>query len=232
FAVLADGSLILPSRAQPGDSVQKEMDIYQRKPVTAAQEDSEGVALMHCTLAARQCAPLRGSGGKYFKADRTFKLAVDEQAGRIYVADTAGQRLLILDMQGGILAEDTNDLAFPNQLILTHRGTLLVTDTNDYRLLEFSITPDSFGPAPQEISVAGWPGFKSRSFPAGVGENADGSRWVVLSDNGIAHGALYRLAPGAAEPIPVALPAGDVLDVAARADDVLVPDMARYRIYW
>ncbi|HEY4128639.1 MAG TPA: hypothetical protein VGN70_11370 [Gammaproteobacteria bacterium] len=232
FAVLSDGSLILPSHVQPGDTAQKELDIYARKPVTAPQEDAEGVPLMHCILDTRQCTVLKGSGGKYFKGDRTFKLAVDEQAGHIFVADTAGQRLLMLDMQGGILAEDASDLKFPNQLTFTHQGTLLATDTNDFRLLEFAVTADGFGAKPEETSVTAWPDRHGRSFPAGVGESGDGTRWVVLADDGIAHGALYRLAPGATQVQPVTLPEGDVLDVAARADDVLVPDMARYRIYW
>jgi hypothetical protein len=232
FAVLSDGSLILPSRAQPGDSVQKELDIYARKPVTASQEDAEGVPLMHCVIGTHRCTVLKGSGAKFFKGDRTFKLAVDEQAGHIYVADTAGQRLLMLDMQGGILAEDASGLNFPNQLTLTHQGTLLVTDTNDLRLLEFTLTPDGFGPKPEEISVAAWPGAKRNSFPVGIGESGDGTRWAVLVDYAIPHSALYRLAPGADQPQPVTMPEGDVMSIAARADDVLVPDVAHYRIHW
>lgn len=231
FAPLSDGSIILPSRPQPADTAQKEADIYARKPVTAEQEEAEGVPLTHCYPATGQCTVLKGSGGKSFKADRTFKLAVDERAGRIYVADTAGQRLLILDMQGDILAQKTEGLRFPNGLMVTPKGTLLATDTNHFRLLEFDVSGDSFAANPDETSVAPWPGDLLQRFPTGVAQDSDGSRWVVVADNGIAHGRLYRLAPDGKKGIPVPMPAGDALYVSIGNADALVPDMATYRIY-
>ena len=231
FAPLADGSIILPSRPQPADTAQKEADIYARKPVTAADEDADGVPLTHCYPLTGHCDLLNGNGEKYFKADRTFKLAIDEQAGRIYVADTAGQRLLILDMQGGILAQKADQLRFPNQLTLTPTGTLLATDTNHHRLLEFSVGGDNFGEHPDETPMQSWPGDLLHDFPTGVAQDTDGTRWAVMADTGIEHGLLYRVPPGSKKGIIVPTPVGDVLNLSIGNADVLVPDMATYRIY-
>ena len=231
FAPLSDGSLILASRPQPADSAGKELAIAMRAPVTASQEDAEGVPLAHCYPATGKCDILKGSGGKYFKADRTFKLAVDERAGRIYVADTAGQRLLMLDMQGGILAQQTDSLRFPNQLTLTPKGTLLVTDTNHFRLLEFDVSGDGFAPKPDETPMLEWPGDVLHHFPTGVAQDSDGTRWTVLADNNIAHGRVYRIPPGGTMGTPVTAPVGDALYVSIGNADALVPDMQTYRIY-
>lgn len=231
FVALSDGSLILPSAPQPGDTAQKEADIYARRPVTASQEDAEGVPLTHCYPASGECELLKGSGGKYFKADRTFKLAVDERAGRIYVADTAGQRLLILDMQGGILAQKTDGFSFPNQLTLTPKGTLLVTDNNNHRLLEFTVSGDQFDSEPDPTPMQSWPSGRLHDFPTGVAQDTDGTRWTVLADGDIRHGELYRVAPDSKQGKLVPTPAGDALYVSIGDADALIPDMQTYRIY-
>ncbi|HEX7964848.1 MAG TPA: hypothetical protein VF651_03935 [Gammaproteobacteria bacterium] len=229
FAVLADGSLVLPASAQPADSLRKEVLIYQRIP-TSGDEQPDAVPLTRCSLADYSCTPLTGGqGGRYFRADRTFKLAVDEAAGRIYVADTAAQRLLILDMQGSVLARQAG-FDFPNQIELAGPGAVRVADTNDHALRRLTVRDDVFAGGSSQ-PVPGWPKTGSHCFPVGLAADRLGQQWALLTDNHIRNGWLYRV-DVAGKPALLKLPEGsDVLFLAATADTVLAADRAHYAVH-
>lgn len=231
FVVLADGSVILPAGKQPPDSVQKELRIAMRMPATG-DTSPDAVPLSRCSLQTFACTPLTGSpAADYFRADRTFKLAVDEAAGRLYVADTAAQRLLILDLEGRILAKKTEGLAFPNQLELASPGVLRVADTNHNRLLEIPVTGDAFTEPGASLPVEPWSRQLAYQFPVGLTQDRLGQEWVVLADAEISHGRLYRL-DHRSPPQPLLLPAGsDVLFLAATERAVLATDAAHYAIH-
>lgn len=231
FAVLADGDLILPASRQPADSVQKEVRIAMRMPASG-DASPDAVPLTRCSLQTYQCTPLTGTPRDgYFRADRTFKLAMDEDAGRLYVADTAAQRLLILDLQGRILAKQGSGLAFPNQIELAAPGSLKVADTNDNRVLTYAVAGDVFADPPVSNPVEPWSHSLNHQYPVGLVQDGKGRQWVVLTDARIRDGALYRLDDaGGAKRVP--LPGGsDVLFLAATAREVLAADGAHYAIH-
>lgn len=231
FAVLSDGDLILPASKQPADSVQKEVRIAMSVPASG-DAGPDAVPLTRCSLQTDRCAPLTGTPrDAYFRADRTFKLAVDEAAGRLYVADTAAQRLLILDLQGRILAKQTTGFAFPNQLELAAPGSLKVADTNNNRVLTLAVGGDAFAEPPVSNPVEPWSHSLSHQYPVGLTQDGKGRQWVVLTDAQIRNGALYRL-DGVSGAKRMALPEGsDVLFLAATDREVLAADGAHYAIH-
>lgn len=231
FAVLGDGSVILPAGKQPPDSVQKELRIAMREPASG-DASPDAVPLSRCSLQDFTCTPLTGTpASDYFRADRTFKLAVDEAAGRLYVADTAAQRLLILDLEGRILARKAAGLAFPNQLELASPGVLRVADTNHNRLLEIPVTGDAFAEPGVSLPVQAWSRRLGFEFPVGLTQDRLDHEWVVLADENISHGRLYRL-PHSTHAEVMPLPEGsDVLFLAATDREVLAADAAHYAIH-
>lgn len=230
FAVLADGSIILPAGKQPPDSAQKEARIYANQPVTAS---ADAVSLTRCTVADFKCTPLVGDpASDYFRADRVFKLALDETAGRLYVADTAGQRLLILDLQGRILAQKTDGFSFPNQIELPAPGELDVADTDDQEVQKFDVSADKFAPKGAPEFMTNWSRAFDHGHPVGLATDEHGGQWVLLTDGTIRHGFLYRLPQGETVPKRVPLPAAaDVLSLTAAGYHVLAPDQALYAIH-
>ncbi|HEV2333411.1 MAG TPA: hypothetical protein VGV16_09640, partial [Gammaproteobacteria bacterium] len=179
------------------------------------------------------CTALTGPGD-YLKLRRTFKLWVDEQAQRIYVADTDQQRLVMLDYTGRILSSKEKALQFPNQLQITAPGELTVVDTNHNRFVTYAVTPDAIGAELKTVPQAEWLGLPliDDYFPTGFVQAGDGSQWAVIAGDNLTRGMLFHRPSSGGEATLIPLPAGaDVLTLAATDHDVLVPDNANYRIH-
>ena len=233
FAVLSDDSVILQGGALPRQSVHDIVRALARTRDEAPDTDSSGaVPLQRCSLKTMQCTPMTGPGD-YLKLRRTFKLCVDEQAERIYVADTEQQRLVMLDYTGKILATKDGALQFPNQLQFTAPGELTVVDTNHNRFVTFAVDGDKFGKELRSVPQSDWQGFARNDgyFPTGFVQMDDGTQWAIIARDNLMHGALYRRGSDG-QPARIALPDGaDVLSLATTGDEVLVPDNAYYRIH-
>ena len=88
FAVLSDDSVILQGGTMPGQSLHDITRALARTRDEAPDTDTSGaVPLQRCSLKTLTCTPMTGPGD-HLKLRRTFKLCVDEQAQRVYVADT------------------------------------------------------------------------------------------------------------------------------------------------
>lgn len=74
---------------------------------------------------------------------RPAALAWDEHGGRLYVADSAGQRIMAFDAQGrqllswGRRGTGAGEFNFPTHLALAGDGELLVTDALNFRIQAF-----------------------------------------------------------------------------------------------
>ncbi|MCW8128514.1 hypothetical protein [Microbulbifer halophilus] len=202
FAALSDNSLILPSG--PSGPLQR------------------------CSLATFSCQSL--DGPDHWRADGTFKLAVDEARQRIYVADTGRHRLLMLDMRGSPISEYGGALRYPNQLQL-HDGALAVADTNHHRLLTAPLDGDRFAENIAELSVGNWPGSGGHRYPMGLYVDRRGDRWAVVADGEMNDGAVFRVdADGSVRQLPMPA-AADPLFPGGIGDAVLIPDTENYRIH-
>lgn len=75
--------------------------------------------------------------------ERPAALAYDEAAGRLYVADSAGHRIVVYRMDGaraltwGRRGSGDGEFNFPTHLALDRSGTLLVTDALNFRIQAF-----------------------------------------------------------------------------------------------
>jgi hypothetical protein len=208
FAVLSDGTLLLKPWQQEGPE-----------------------PLQRCHLETGDCRALAGPG-EHFRAGDAFRLEVDEAAGRIHVADTVHHALLLLDLEGRVLARRERGLRYPSAVTPAADGTLWVSDTRHRRLARVRGGVESFGEVLEEVDVRGWSPTDDVEYPKGVAVAADGSRFVVLADGTISHGALYRLGPGGAGRERLELPEGtETMYPEALADAVLLPDDGVYRIH-
>ena len=234
FAILSDDTVILQKGELPAQSAHDVIRALSRTREEKPDTDTAGAEpLQRCSLTTFACTPLTGPGD-YFKVRRTFKLYVDEQAQRIYVADTDQQRLVMLDYTGKILSSKEGALQFPNELQMTAPGELTVVDTNHNRFVTYAVTADAIGAELRSVPQSEWLGLPMNDFffPTGFVQANDGSQWAIIAGDSLTHGMLFHRASADAGAKPVPLPQGaDVLTLAATDHDVLVPDNANYRIH-
>ena len=235
FAILSDDSIILQKGELPPQSAHDVIRALARTRQEAPDSDSAGaVPLQRCSLTTMECTTLSGGRGDGFRVRRTFKLLVDEQAQRIYVADTDQQRLVALDYSGDVLSSKEGELQFPNQMQMTAPGELTVVDTNHNRFVTYSVSADGIGAVLKSVPQAEWLGVPMVDFffPTGFVQTQDGSQFAILAGDNLTQGMLFHrsVEGGGATRIP--LPKGaDVLTLAATDDDVLVPDNGNYRLH-
>ena len=111
---------------------------------------------------------------------RPTGIAIDEQRGRVYVADTGKHHIAVLDMRGaqtatiGKRGHDAGQFNFPTNLAVDPQGKLYVVDSMNHRIQVFS--PDG-----KTIRAFGKNGDTPGSFarPKGLGIDSDGNSYVV-----------------------------------------------------
>lgn len=228
FAILDDDSILLPAADPAPGSLSENLQRYERMPDTSTDSSSGTVALQRCSLRTYRCTRLEGAGD-YYHFRQSYRLAVDQNAGRIYVADTARQRLLILNMQGKVLAEKTSGVWFPNGILLAGAGRIEVADTNDHRAVTIAVADDRFGPDISQVGLVA----AGHAWPFGIAREPNGALWAVLADNNMGHGVLERWPHDAKRAQLLPLPRRAEPSYPALLPDgaVLVPDSNLYRIY-
>lgn len=155
--------------------------------------DSKARAIMKCDFHAYRCSPLYGPAGTAGRLAPAFKMAIDEARGRIYVADTQHHRLLMLGLDGRVLAgSDTGGpkLSFPNELVLLDANRLAVADTGNGRIAVVDVSGAGFGATllaeiPASDVVDGIP-----LEPIALRVARDGRLWIVLANNALETGAI------------------------------------------
>lgn len=234
FAILADNTIILQKGKIAGMSTHDFIRALARTGNQAAYVNKTGnVPLQRCDLKTYKCQTLSGTDGDYFTVSDPFKLAVDEAAQRILVADTDRQRLVLLDFSGKILST-MGGLQFPNELQITGPELVTLADTNDGEVRRYSYSDDRLKAAEGGTDLGDWmgialPGF---FFPTGYAKTDDGTQWLLIADGALRNGVLYRWGADNGRPKPIILPRGDdVFWVAPTDGGVMVPDNAHYKIW-
>jgi hypothetical protein len=228
FAVLGDDSMLLPGGDPLPASFSENLQRYERMPDTSTDSSPGTAPLQRCSLRTFKCEKLEGAGD-HFHFRQSYRLAVDQQAGRIYVADTARQRVLILDMHGKVLASKTTGLWFPNGIRTRGAGQIEVADTNHHRAVTIALDHDGFGKDISQIILR----FGKHEWPFGIVRDTAGTLWSVVAANGMGHGILVRWPPGVMRGQILALPqrAEPAYPESLNDGSVLVPDAVLYRIY-
>lgn len=226
FAVLQDGSLLLPAHDVTKATVHQDLALATRLDGHEDSDRSDSTPLKLCALATGKCAALDGTGER-FRTRHTFKLVVDEAADRIYVSDTPNGRLVMLDRQGRILAEKLG-FNFPNGLALDGRGHLLVADTNDSSIAEIALTATGFGHESVRVRCD----YGNYRFPTGFAYTPAGTLWVSVADNNLEHSILVRIPAGASIGTVLSAERGAQLGLPVLLTDgsVIVADSMNYRL--
>ena len=138
-----------------------------------------------CVLAERQCQPF---GQGIPRLDSSFRLAVDDRDGSVYLADTPAFKLFKLDGAGRVLAESKDGaFEFPNQIEVV-AGELWVADTNRHRLVKVGTATDSFAAKRSEFParLGGM-----HLFPHGLATDPAGERlWMIIAGNNMRAGRI------------------------------------------
>lgn len=228
FAVLDDDTILLQAGEPSASSFTEDLQRYERLPDRTTDNSPGTIALQRCSLGTDQCTRLEGEGDHY-RFRQSFRLAVDQSAGRIYVADTGRQRLLILNMHGKVLAAKTSGVWFPNGIRLAGKNRIEVADTNDHRAVTIAVANDRFGRDISQVRLE----IPGRQWPFGVARSQGGTLWAVIADNNMGHGVLVRWPETAKRAQPLTLPAGAEPAYPEVLPDgsLLVPDSSLYRIY-
>lgn len=189
--------------------------------------------IYRCHLGAA-CKPLLASSRAAIgETKNAMMLSVDEGKQRIFVADNAGHRLLLLNLDGQLLGDTGQPRArfwYPNQIEL-QGDALLVVDTNHRRIVRVPVVGDRFGEARWELHTAAAKVRPGRRWPMSFLVLPDGQWWVAIAQEGMRRADVARFnATG--------LPIGDValentadpVSMALVGDRVLVADNEHYRV--
>jgi hypothetical protein len=199
--------------------------------VLLAEPDSHEI--YRCTSGA-SCAPLLAvSRAKAGKTTNAMMLAVDENRQRLYVADNAGHRLLLLDLEGNLLDDSGKSKSrfwYPNHLMFSG-GELLVTDTNHKRIVRVPVRDDRFGGETWTLHTAAAEVRPKRKWPMSFVALPDGGWWVAIAQEGMRNAdvAMFDAKKLPQGHLPLENNA-DPVSLALAGDRVLMADTEHYRI--
>jgi len=188
--------------------------------------DANRGAIVRCDSRRAECITLYDQSGAAGPLARSFKIAPDEARDRIYVSDSQHHRVLILDMDGRVVAnsEDTKiNLAFPNELILLRSDRLLVANTGNGELVSIDLNEGGFG-----AEIARLPFNMIRKgtefSPIAIRRAPDGRLWTVVANNLLETGVVvFATADGNTRTVDLGA-ATNPLSLTALEDRMLVLD--------
>jgi len=124
------------------------------------------------------------------------KLEWDEERRRLLVTDGERHRILGYDRNGALIVTSEGGhggLAVPNTLLLTPEDELVIADTNHHRLV--ALDAETLSGERWELPVTSGLGNFRRIWPTDVTRTAQGSYWVILADDLLAHGDVILFDP-------------------------------------
>ena len=240
--VLSDGKLhVLDSagslkRAIPLDHLGRaalQSDFFPLEDGSILLAEPETHEIYRCHLDA-QCKPLLTPAGiSTVKTKNAMLLAVDEAKQRLFMADNAGHRLLLLDLDGKLLSATgklRSRFFYPNQIEL-QGSDLLVADTNHRRIVRVSVVGDRFDKESWVLPTSDAKVRSGRKWPMSFLVLPDGQWWVAIAQEGM-RGADVARFDATGHPIDyIALENNaDPVSMVAVNDRVLIADTEGYRI--
>jgi len=161
------------------------------------------------------------------------KLAIDERAQRYYVSDNAGQRLVIADFSGHVLARSApRTVWYPNHLFVAAPGELSVVDTNHHRIATFDVHGDRVGRLLREVAADSSPVTRpGRQWPFDSAPMPGGETAVLIAADRMRDADLVVLDPSGTAVRRFDLGAdSDPFDIERWGDRIVVADGTRYRL--
>jgi hypothetical protein len=160
------------------------------------------------------------------------KLHIDEGAGRYYVSDNSGHRVVVADFAGHVLgASRPMTVYYPNQLATVAVGALAVVDTGHRRIATFDVSGDRVGALLRQMSTDA-PGIvrPGRRLPLDSVHLADGGTWVLIARERMRDADLVLFDAGGAPRTRVDLgDDSDPFDIEAWRGRIWIADATNYR---
>ncbi len=226
FVLLDDEKILVrlgPYRKSFLENLATYLRLPNAAPVSAAPA---GAGLYTCDLAAMSCIPF----SRDFDMDDVHWLAIDPETRELYVADTARHQLHKLGADGALRATQANDFVFPNHISVVN-GQLQVVDTNNRAIKLVNGRDQPFGALVREVNPVKSPVRREgHGYPYMLAEVND-EHWVLIMNNSMARGGVYRYANDWGYLGRVALPDVESADYIARvADGVWISDGSGRRL--
>lgn len=226
FVLLDDEKILVrlgPYRKTFLENIAMYMRLPNTKPVSAAPA---GTGLYTCDLAAMSCAPF----SRNFDMDDVHWLAYDRETQELYVADSSRHQLHKLGADGVLRATQAEGFIFPNHISVVN-GQLRVVDTNNRAIKLVNGREEPFGalvreenPVNSSVRNAG------HGYPSMLADLGD-EHWVLIMNNSMARGGVYRYSKDWRHLGRVALPDVENADYIARVGDgVWVSDGSGWRV--
>lgn len=180
------------------------------------------------------CIPLlKGARSSVGLTKNAMLLTVDEERQRLYVADNAGHRLLLLDLTGKLLdatPKQSSRFWYPNQIEFQN-GELLVANTNYRKLERLSVADDRFGEASWTLRTAAAQVRPGRKWPMSFVSLPDGQWWVAIAQEGMRNADVAMFDAAKKTTGYVALEKNaDPVSMVVLGNRVLLADTEHYRI--
>ncbi len=214
FVLLADEKILVrlgPYEKTFLENIAMYLRLPNTKPVPVMPA---GTGLYTCDLAAMSCTPFSHN----FDMDSTHWLAYDRETQEVYVADTSRHQLHKLGADGVLRATQSEGFIFPNHISVVD-GKLLVVDTNNRAIKLVNGRDEPFGalvreenPVNSSVRNAG------HGFPSMLADVGD-EHWLLIMNNSMARGGVYRYAQDWRYIDRVALPDAVNADYIGRVGD-------------
>ncbi len=231
FWILRNGEILLRRGVQQKPTFFREIQMFLR--IGSGKQDAvdEGKGILQrCNLTTSRCEQI-GSGRDAFKKMTTFRLAIDEEKGNVFISDTLDHRLLLYDMQGNLRRKSDLSFKFPNGMLLAEDGLLYVADTNHHRVCGVSTEFASFGKIEREFSIIANEGTPGNIWPSSI-LLSDNRFWVINSGNDMQNGDVMVYDREGTFIKRVNLPGdADPMALTASGNHILITDPTRMRIY-
>lgn len=213
--VLLENEKILVRLGPYRKSFLENIATYLRLPNTSPVSVAPaGAGLYTCDLAAMSCAPF----SRNFDMDDAHWLAIDRETGEVYVADTSRHQLHKLGADGVLRATQADDFIFPNYISVVN-GQLQVVDTNNRAVKLVNGRAEPFGALVREVNPVKSPVRSAgHGYPYMLAEVHD-EHWVLIMNNSMARGGVYRYAKDWRYLGRLALPEVENADYIARVGD-------------
>ncbi len=226
FVPLAGEKILVrlgPYRKTLLESIAMYLRLPNTRPVPAAPT---GTGLYTCDLAVMSCTPF----SRNFDMDDVHWLAYDRETQELYVADTSRHQLHKLGADGVLRATQSEGFIFPNHISVVD-GKLRVVDTNNRAIKLVNGREEPFAalvreenPVNRSVRNTG------HGFPYMAADIGD-EHWLLIMNNGMAQGGVFRYAKDWRYIGPVALPGVENADYIARVGDgVWVSDGSGWRV--
>ena len=223
FALFSNGDLLI-NRDQHLPALSDKLQSFGRVANTDQTVAKQGKGLHRCNLQQASCELFTR---KIPALQDVHHLFIDPETDTVYLADTRRHQLRKLDKNGGLLAESSTKLNFPNQLWL-NQDSLWVVDTNNHVMKAVQASTDTFGKLIEEHKVMTtfpwiWPSAFSR-----VQENW----WVNISDSAMADAKVVIFDKQWEKLKTLELPGNaDPVSLLMLSDSVLIADASQYALY-